>query len=126
MLARPQLPPPLGMLPDLDDGKERETVTGADVLNNWSARFVTQLAVPGAQRLTMQRDGRTESVLVDVGSGSWAAVYEDGGRWLVRQGGPEGLWDRVEEQFGRWYAAGAPKLEEFTVAVTPEGQTIRW
>lgn len=126
MLARPQLPPPLGMLPDLDDGKERETVTGADVLNNWSARFVTQLAVPGAQRLTMQRDGRTENILVDVGSGSWAAVYEDGGRWLVRQGGPDGLWDRVEEQFDRWCADGAPKLEEFTVTVTPEGQTVRW
>ncbi|MGI5426496.1 hypothetical protein [Streptomyces sp. CA-179760] len=114
------------MLPDLDDGKERETVTGADVLNNWSARFVTQLAVPGAQRLTMQRDGRTENVMVDVGSGSWAAVYEDGGRWLVRQGGPEALWDRVEEQLGRWRTAGAPELEEFTVTVTPEGQTIRW
>ncbi|MEU0389496.1 ATP-grasp peptide maturase system methyltransferase [Streptomyces chartreusis] len=126
MLARPQLPPPLGMLPDLDDGKERETVTGADVLNNWSARFVTQLAVPGAQRLTMQRGGHTENVLVDVGSGSWAAVYEDGGRWLVRQGGPEGLWDRVEEQFDHWCADGAPELEEFTVTVTPEGQTIRW
>jgi methyltransferase of ATP-grasp peptide maturase system len=126
MLARPHTPPPLGLLPDLNDGKERETATGADVLNNWTSRFVVQLAVPGAQRLTMQRDGHTEDVLVDVGTGSWAAVYLEGGRWLVRQGGPDPLWDAVEEQFGRWCAAGAPALEEFTVSVSREGQTIGW
>lgn len=126
MLARPHTPPPLGLLPDLDDGKERETTIGTDVLENWTSRFVVQLAVPDAQRLTMQRDGRTEDVLVDVETGSWAAVFSEGGRWLVRQGGPEPLWDAVEEQFGRWVKAGAPALEEFTVNVTPEGQTIRW
>jgi methyltransferase of ATP-grasp peptide maturase system len=126
MLARPHTPPPLGLLPDLDDGKERETQTGAEVLENWTSRFVVQLAVPDAQRLTMQRDGRTEDVLVDVETGSWAAVYSEGGRWLVRQGGPDPLWDAVEEQFGRWCTAGAPALEEFTVTVGPEGQVIRW
>lgn len=126
MLARPHIPPPLGLLPDLDDGKERETATGTEVLDNWTSRFVVQLAVPGAQRLTVERDERTEDVLVDVDTGSWAAVYQDGGRWLVRQGGPEPLWDAVEEQFGLWCAAGAPMLEEFTITVTPEGQTIRW
>ncbi|MFD5946828.1 ATP-grasp peptide maturase system methyltransferase [Streptomyces collinus] len=126
MLARPHIPPPLGLLPDLDDGKERETTIGTEVLEDWSSRFVVQLAVPDAQRLTMQRDRRTEDVLVDVATGSWAAVYSEGGRRLVRQGGPEPLWDAVEEQFGSWCAAGAPTLEEFTVTVTPLGQTIRW
>jgi methyltransferase of ATP-grasp peptide maturase system len=126
MLARPHMPPPLGLLPDLEDGKERETDVGTEVLENWTSRFVVQLAVPNAQRLTMQRDGHTEDVLVDVGTGSWAAVYSEGGQWLVRQGGPDPLWDAVEEQFGRWCAAGAPALEGFTVSVTPEGQTIRW
>lgn len=126
MLARPHLPPPLGLLPDLEDGKERETVVEADVLNNWTSRFVVQLAAPGAQRVTMQRDGHTEDVLIDVDSGSWAAVWWDGGRWLVRQAGPDALWDRVEEQFSRWCTAGAPALEEFTITVTPEGQTISW
>lgn len=85
-----------------------------------------QLAVPGAQRLTVERDGHTEDVLVDTESGSWAAVYEVGGQWLVRQGAPDALWDAVEGLFGRWRAAGAPPLEQFTVHVTPEGRTIRW
>ncbi|MEU7278699.1 ATP-grasp peptide maturase system methyltransferase [Streptomyces sp. NPDC045431] len=126
MLARPHAAPPLGLLPDLNEGKEREAVIGADVLTDWSTRFVVQLAVPGAQRLTLDREGHTEVVLIDVESGSWAAVYEDGGRWIVRQDGPDALWDSVEAQLGRWHAAGTPALEEFTVTVTPEGQTIQW
>ncbi|MFE6195581.1 ATP-grasp peptide maturase system methyltransferase [Streptomyces sp. NPDC057838] len=126
MLARPHLPPPLGLLPDLAGGKERETVVGTEVLDDWTSRFVAQLAVPGAQRLTLERDGLTEDVLVDVGAGSWAAVHQDCGRWLVRQGGPEPLWDAVEERFRRWRAAGSPMLERFTVTVTPQGQTIHW
>lgn len=126
MLARPHLPPPLGLLPDLEDGKEGETTIGIEVLENWTSRFVVQLAVPDAQRLSLERDGRTEDVLVDVETGSWAAVYQDGGRWLVRQGGPEPLWDAVEEAFRRWCAAGAPTLERFTITVSREGQTIHW
>jgi methyltransferase of ATP-grasp peptide maturase system len=126
MLARPHMPPPLGLLPDMNEGKEREAVIGSDVLTDWTTRFVVQLAAPGAQRLTMERDGHQEDVLIDVESGSWAAIYEDAGRWIVRQDGPEALWDGVEEQLGRWHAAGTPALEEFTVSVTPEGQTISW
>ncbi|UXY33019.1 ATP-grasp peptide maturase system methyltransferase [Streptomyces sp. HUAS TT20] len=126
MLARPHAAPPLGILPDLNKGKEREAVIGSDVLSDWATRFVVQLAAPNAQRLTMDRDGHTEDVLIDVKSSSWAAVYADGGRWIVRQDGPEALWDAVEAQLGRWHAAGTPALEEFTVTVTPDGQAISW
>ena len=126
MLARPQLPPPLGLLPDLGAGKERAAVVGAGALDDWTARFVVQAAVPDTQRLTLVRDGRQEHVLVDVESGSWAALYEENGRWTVRQDGSVALWDVAEEQLGRWRAAGTPALEEFTVTVTPDGQTCRW
>ncbi|MFE9610234.1 ATP-grasp peptide maturase system methyltransferase [Streptomyces sp. NPDC006012] len=126
MLARPHAAPPLGLLPDLNGGEEREAVIGIDALHDWTARFVVQLAAPTAQRLTMDRDGHTEDVLIDVDSGSWAAVYEDGGRWLVRQEGPMALWDAIEEHLGHWRAAGTPALAEFKVTVTPDGQTIRW
>ncbi|MFE2509154.1 ATP-grasp peptide maturase system methyltransferase [Streptomyces naganishii] len=126
MLARPHTAPPIGLLPDLYQGNERETAIGADLLTDWTTRFVIQLAAPNAQRLTLERDGHTEDVLIDVKSGSWAAVYQQDGRWIVRQDGPDSLWDAVEGQLGRWHAAGTPALEEFTVTVTPEGQTIHW
>lgn len=118
MLARPHMAPALGLLPDLSEGKEREAIIGTDALNDWTSRFVVQRAAPHAQRLTMERDGRTERVLVDVESGSWAALYEENGRWIVRQDEPGALWDAAEEQLGRWHAAGTPALEEFIVSVT--------
>ncbi|WEO92940.1 DUF6087 family protein [Streptomyces sp. FXJ1.172] len=46
MLARPQLPPPLGTLPDLNAGQERPATLAPDVLNDWNTRFVAQLAAP--------------------------------------------------------------------------------
>ncbi|MGW5466149.1 ATP-grasp peptide maturase system methyltransferase, partial [Streptomyces sp. NPDC003996] len=79
-----------------------------------------------AQRLTLTQDGREQHVLVDVDSGSWAAMHEQHGRWTVRQDGPDLLWDAVEDQLGRWRASGAPPLEQCTVHIAPEGQTIRW
>ncbi|MFF7183189.1 ATP-grasp peptide maturase system methyltransferase [Streptomyces sp. NPDC008121] len=126
MLARPQSPPALGLLPDLEAGTERQTDIGADVLNDWTLRFIAQFAAPNAQRLTLSRNGHTEDVLIDVVSGSWAAIYEDSGRWIARQDGPDLLWDAVEEQFGRWHAAGKPAPEKATVTVTSQGQTLAW
>ncbi|MGK3943371.1 ATP-grasp peptide maturase system methyltransferase [Streptomyces caeruleatus] len=126
MLARPQMARTLGLLPDLNTGREREAVIGADVLDDWTSRFVVQAAVPSAQRLTLEQDGRVEHVLVDAESGSWALVYEDGAHWIVRQNDNTDLWGVVEEQLGRWRVAGAPALTEFTVHVTPNSQTISW
>jgi hypothetical protein len=88
MPARPHLPPPLGLLPDLSAGKEREAVVGADILSDWTAGFVVQSAVPNAQRLILQHDGRPEVVLIDSVSGPGAALREESGRWIVRQDGP--------------------------------------
>ncbi|MFE7114013.1 ATP-grasp peptide maturase system methyltransferase [Streptomyces sp. NPDC057654] len=127
MLARPHLPPPLGLLPDLDQSDERRALLGADALNDWTTRFVAQLAAPGAQRITLNRDGRTEHVLLDVGSGAWAVLWEnDGGDWAVRQGGPARLWDAIEEHITRWRNDGAPPLEQFTVRVASDQLSTTW
>lgn len=126
MLARPHLPPPFGLLPDLSVGKEREALVGGDVLDDRAARFVAQFAVPTAQQLRLNLDGRDERVLIDVESESWAALHEDEGRWTVRQGGPVALWDAVEEHLGRWHTTGTPGLEEAIIRVDSEGQHIHW
>jgi hypothetical protein len=60
--------------PDLSKGKEREAIIATDASTDWTSRFVVQLAAQHAQRLTMERDGRTEHVLVDVESGSWVCA----------------------------------------------------
>ncbi|MFB7507955.1 ATP-grasp peptide maturase system methyltransferase [Streptomyces broussonetiae] len=126
MLARPQLPPPLGTLPDLNAGHEHPATLAPDVLNDWNTRFVAQLAAPRAQRVTLTWDGRETHVLLDVDQESWAALAQDGDTWTVRQGGPERLWDAVEEKVTRWRTDGSPPLEEFEVIVTPEGQAATW
>ncbi|MFD9164629.1 ATP-grasp peptide maturase system methyltransferase [Streptomyces sp. NPDC059558] len=127
MLARPQTPPPLGLLPDLDQADERPTNLGADALDDWDTRFVAQLAAPRAQRLTLDRGGRTQHVLIDVDAGTWAALHQDErGRWLVRQGGRDRLWERIADHVTRWRRDGSPGLERFDISVTPEAQTITW
>ncbi|GAB2976170.1 ATP-grasp peptide maturase system methyltransferase [Streptomyces pseudoechinosporeus] len=126
MLARPQLPPPLGLLPDLDAGDERQAALGADVINDWNTRFVAQLAAPRAQRVTLTRDGRTEDLFLDVETGAWAVLWENHGQWTVRQGGPSRIWDAIEEHITRWRAAGAPQLERFEITVTSERPSITW
>lgn len=126
MFARPQLPPLLGMLPDLEDGETRTTRISGDVLDEWTSRFVVQLAAPRTQRITLPRGDVREQVLLDVEAGSWAALSSDGDSWTVRQGGPDRVWDAVERTYERWLADGAPPLERFTVRVGRDGQQITW
>ncbi|MBO4259734.1 ATP-grasp peptide maturase system methyltransferase [Streptomyces griseorubiginosus] len=126
MIARPQLPPPLGLLPDIDEGQERTTGLPPDALDDWNTRFVAQLAAPHVQRLSLNRDGRTEHLLIDVDACAWAALAQDGDAWTVRQGGPGRLWDDIEEAVAQWRADGAPGLNRFEVTVTPDEQTVTW
>ncbi|MFF3715540.1 ATP-grasp peptide maturase system methyltransferase [Streptomyces prasinus] len=126
MLARPHLPPPLGLLPDLDEGDERPAVFGADVIDDWTTRFVAQLAAPRAQCVTLTREGRTEHLFLDVDTDAWAMLREHDGRWTARQNGPSRIWDAVEEHITRWRGAGAPPLEEFEITLTSEQPSITW
>ncbi|MET9879762.1 ATP-grasp peptide maturase system methyltransferase [Actinacidiphila glaucinigra] len=123
MLARPHVPPPLGMLPDTGAGVERATSVGADVLDDWTARFVAQIAAPRAQRVTLDAN---EHLLLDVEAGTWALVYRQGQAWRVRQGGPARLWDDVESLIARWREAGAPDLDGFGLTVTRDGEHRYW
>jgi methyltransferase of ATP-grasp peptide maturase system len=126
MLARPHLPPPLGILPNLSEGDAMPTEWGADVLDDWTARFVAQFATPRAQRLTLERDGRTEHVVIDVDAKAWAVVFQEGARWMVRQGGTAHLWDRITERVSQWQADGRPSADRMRLYVGPDGQRLTW
>ncbi|MEU1623516.1 ATP-grasp peptide maturase system methyltransferase [Streptomyces sp. NPDC005722] len=124
MLARPHVPPTMGMLPDTRVGYEREAVVGADVLDDWTARFVAQIAAPRAQRLVLDE---REHLLLDSEAGAWALLRQVGDEWRVRQGGPSRLWNDIEEHIVQWRHDGAPGLEKFRVAVASDGlQQVEW
>jgi methyltransferase of ATP-grasp peptide maturase system len=126
MLARPHQPPPLGMLPDLDSGEERTTATGPDVLKDWTARFVAQIAAPRTQHIQLTRDdGSPQHLFLDA-AGPWAALHQHQGTWIVRQGGSDRLWDGIEYHLRRWELDGSPGLEKFTVTAGPDHRTIAW
>ncbi|MFI0895438.1 ATP-grasp peptide maturase system methyltransferase [Streptomyces sp. NPDC020983] len=126
MPARAHLPPPVGVLPELDEGEAVPAALGADVLDDWTARFVAQFAAPRAQLLVLERNGRTEHVVVDVEAVAWAVLFRDGERWMVRQGGPVRLWDDITGNVARWVADGRPAADRMRLRVGPEGQNLTW
>lgn len=95
-------------------------------LRNWTARSVAQFAAPRAQRLTLERDGRTEHIVIDVDAEAWAVVYRDGARWLVRQGGAARLWDEITEHLAHRQADGRPSADRMRLRVGPDGQRLTW
>ncbi|MER5184802.1 hypothetical protein ABT009_42045 [Streptomyces sp. NPDC002896] len=99
---------------------------GGDVLDDWSARFVVQFAVPHVQRLTLERDVRAEHVVIDVDAGAWAVAFQDGGQWMVRQGGSARLWDQITERLMQWHAAGRPPTDRMRLHIGPDGQRLTW
>lgn len=84
-------------------------------------RFLVQSAVPGAQ---MTAVGEVVH-LVDVVTGSAAALTPYEGTWEVRQCGPLKLWDRVEAVLSSYDAAGRPQPETFSLHVDDGGQYVR-
>ncbi|MEV5682287.1 hypothetical protein AB0L68_03700 [Streptomyces sp. NPDC052164] len=46
--------------------------------------------------------------------------------WTARQGGPDRLWDAVEEHVTRWRSDGSPSLDRFEITVAPSRQSITW
>ncbi|MFF3518299.1 hypothetical protein [Streptomyces sp. NPDC002573] len=109
--------PPLGLLP----GRTRTTATPPTRLDDWTGRWVAQLAVPSAERL----GGGEFQVLSDVTTGSLAYFdMDEDGRPQVTQRGPISLWDRVTDVLSEWETAGAPHQSGFGMTITPEEQTV--
>ncbi|MFF3948024.1 ATP-grasp peptide maturase system methyltransferase [Streptomyces sp. NPDC001902] len=119
MLARTHQPPPLGRLPDTDTGIDRDTTIDAGILDDWAARFVAQTAAPAAQRLHLGDRGQ---LLLDADAGSWALLQPGPQGWRVRQGGPDRIWDPIEDHLLRWRHDVSPALDQFRVTVSADGR----
>lgn len=119
MLARPhERPPRPTFYPH--PGSTRATHVSPDLLDDWTAHFVAQLAAPSAE-LVRTADG---IALLDVATGSQAWTEYEGSRWSVHQDGPLRLWDQVEEALALWQKEGAPDQTAFGMTVTEWDQTV--
>ncbi|MFF9491757.1 ATP-grasp peptide maturase system methyltransferase [Streptomyces flaveolus] len=83
-------------------------------------RYLVQSAVPNTQMVTI--DGLLH--LIDVVSGSAATLACEADAWIVREGGPLKLWERVEQVIDGFTAAGQPGPETFTLRVDDDGQRL--
>jgi hypothetical protein len=119
MLARPhERPPRPTFYPH--PGTTRATRVSPDLLDDWTAHFVAQLAAPSAELV------RTAGgvALLDVASGSQAWTEADSNGWSVHQDGPLRLWDQVEEALALWREEGSPDQTAFGMTVTEWDQTV--
>ncbi|MEU6825552.1 ATP-grasp peptide maturase system methyltransferase [Streptomyces atriruber] len=120
MMARPHERPPHGRLEFLP-GDVRPSRIDPALLDDWTGRFVGQLAAPSAERF----GGGAEQVCLDVATGSQARTRPVGsGGWVVEQRGPLKLWDAIEDAVEVWHAAGSPHVEAFGLTITREGQRV--
>ncbi|MCT9090568.1 ATP-grasp peptide maturase system methyltransferase [Streptomyces sp. ASQP_92] len=121
MIARPHNHPPHGPF-ELLPGDERPSRIDPALLDDWTGRFVAQLAAPSAEHL----GAGAEQVLLDVATGSQARVRvaDDGEGWTVVQRGPFRLWDKVEDSVATWQSHGSPHVSEFGMTITPDAQTV--
>ncbi|KJY41399.1 methyltransferase [Streptomyces sp. NRRL B-1568] len=121
MLARPhQRPPRSGFY--RHPGQARTTAVDPGVLQDWTGRFVAQLAAPSAELMGV----RGSVALVDVATGSQAWTEADGDGWTVHQHGPLKLWDQVEGAITAWRDAGAPDQSRFGMTVTADHIQTVW
>lgn len=103
---------------------ERRALLPPTELDEPMQALLAQLAAPTAQVLRARAsDGGTLVYLFDPDRESFAELVEDGGEWLVRQGGPVSLWDDVERALGGWHDIGRPDITEGHLRVTERSHT---
>ena len=134
MPARPHTPPEITGAIDARTAyhdSERRARYGLEILDatrphGWASRFVAQLAAPGAQIASAQyADGPLITCLIDVDREAFATLTPaPNGGWTVRQGGPIGIWDDIEDAVMKWENAGSPAIEAFRIRVTRTEQVV--
>lgn len=111
-----------------EQGDERTTPLTPEVATDDAEpfEFFSALFTGGYDYLTFtpSAGGPTETWIVHA-DGSWVCHTTDtGGTHRVRQGGPNRLWDRIEQLHQHWNDLGAPQRQRFGLTVTPDAHTV--
>jgi methyltransferase of ATP-grasp peptide maturase system len=129
MSARAHATPPFDSVLPKHDGDVRAVRYGPDILDDWTANFLAQLAAPDVSSVKVSYDGaRFETLLTDHATGSCAWLTgggedgDDGG--TVIQHGPARIWDHVEETLATWDEAGRPDQQQLTIEITRDTQAV--
>ncbi|MBX9389874.1 methyltransferase domain-containing protein [Streptomonospora nanhaiensis] len=101
---------------DLRDARTRTSRVGGAELKNPGLAFAVWAAEP---EVIIAPSGAADIAAPD---GSWATAPDEPGQ--VQVAGPRDLWALVEDTRTHWEAAGRPGIEDFTITVAPQGQTI--
>ncbi len=111
------LHPPVDLLPDVPD---EPTQLGSEVLDDWTGRFVAQLAAPHVVRTPILESDLGEiDYLTSSADGSIAALIPTKEGWTVRQRGPRRIWDDITTAITQWHQIGSPPLETFHIRAEP-------
>ncbi|TDE41326.1 methyltransferase domain-containing protein [Nonomuraea mesophila] len=126
MMARPHQAPPSDVrLPGRAGTPRAASLDPNDIWEDWTATWVAQLATPDTHHtLVLADDGPAEHLLTDHVSQSWAWISANGEGWVVRQNGPQRLWDAIEEAIHLWDGAGRPHQSAFGITITPGAQRV--
>jgi methyltransferase of ATP-grasp peptide maturase system len=125
MSARAHAVPPFDPVLPKRDGDVRAARYGADLLDDWTAEFLAQLAAPNVSSVKVSHDGvRFKTLLTEQATGSYAWLTGEDDGWTVIQQGPTRIWDRVEETLATWDEAGRPAQEQLTIEIAPDAQTV--
>ncbi|MEO3793411.1 ATP-grasp peptide maturase system methyltransferase [Nonomuraea sp. B10E15] len=126
MMARPHRAPlPDAGLPGRGGSLRPASLDPNDIWADWTSTWVAQLAAPDTQHsLVLADDGPAEHLLTDHVSRSWAWISANGEGWVVRQNGPQRLWDVIERAIHTWDGAGRPHQSAFGITITPSAQQV--
>jgi hypothetical protein len=105
------------------EGQLRPSAIDANVLADPTFLMFAALRLPGVQRLRLLPDGPEQTWLLGR-DGSWA--YQAGGDTTVHQGGPDLLWDRLENIHHDWVNLNQPRREGFGLTVDADGRHTLW
>jgi methyltransferase of ATP-grasp peptide maturase system len=114
---------------NLDGAQTRLTDVDPALLDDPDFRFVAQRYLPTLQSICWACREGTDVLEIRGHDAAWAEVTPIDasiGRYQLTQGGPQPLWDSVEEAAEVWEALGRPARHRFGLTATVRGDHYYW